>query len=72
MVITKDTSIRELVFNFPASASYFMKYNIKCLVSGDARWGTIEYNALRKNYTQDDIQKFVDDLNALYLEREIL
>jgi len=72
MVITKDTTIRELAFNFPASTSYFMKYNIKCLVSGEARWGTIEHVALSKNYTHDDVQKFVDELNDLYLERNSL
>jgi len=72
MVITKDTSIRDLVFNFPAASSYFMKYNIKCLVSGEPRWGTIETTALKKNFTEADIQKFVDELNALYINRQPL
>jgi hypothetical protein len=72
MVITKDTTIRELVSNFPASSSYFMKHNIKCVVSGDARWGTIESMVLNKSYTQNDVQKFVDELNTLYNNREPL
>lgn len=70
MIITKDTTIRELTYNFPASTSYFMKHNIKCLVSGDARWGTIESTALSKGFSFDDVQKFVDELNVMYEERQ--
>jgi hypothetical protein len=49
-----------------------MKHNIKCVVSGDARWGTIESTALNKSYTQEDVQKFVEELNNLYKERQPL
>ena len=72
MVITKDTTIRELVFNFPASTSYFMKHNLKCVVSGDARWGTIETMVLNKSFSQEDLQKFIDELNVLYTNRQPL
>jgi hypothetical protein len=71
MVITKDTTIKELIFTFPAASSYFMKYNIKCLISGDARWGTIESTALGKDFSHEDVQRFVDELNVLYSERQM-
>jgi hypothetical protein len=70
MVITKETTIRELVSSFPASTSYFMKYNIKCVVSGSARWGTIETMVLNKSFSQEDLQKFIDELNVLYTNRQ--
>ncbi len=72
MVITKETTIKELVFTFPASSSYFMKRNVKLLVSGDARWGTIENVLLSKNYSDEEINSIVDELNLLYKERESL
>lgn len=72
MVITKDTNIKELVFTFPASSSYFMKYKVKLLVSGDARWGTLENVLTSKGFSDEDINRMIDELNVLYKERESL
>ncbi len=70
MVITKDTTIKELLFTFPASSSYFMKRKVKMLVSGDARWGTIESVLLSKDFTSDEINIIIGELNTLYKERQ--
>jgi len=69
MVITKDTTIKELIFTFPAASSYFMKHKIKLLVSGDARWGTLEEVLVKKNFSVEEINKIVDELSVLYKER---
>ncbi len=72
MNITKDITIRDLVANFPASVSYLTKYKINCIAGGEARWGTLEFNALKKNYNHDEIEKIVSELNVLYKERKVL
>lgn len=69
MVISRDLTIKELIFTFPASTSYFMKHKVKLLVSGDARWGTLEEVLVKKNFNDEDINRMVDELNALYKER---
>ncbi|MFZ4592266.1 MAG: DUF1858 domain-containing protein [Ignavibacteria bacterium] len=69
MVITRETTIKELIFTFPASSSYFMKRKVKMLVSGDARWGTIESVLLSKDFTSDEINTIIGELNVLYKER---
>lgn len=71
MVITKDTTIKDLIYTFPAASSYFMKHKIKCLVSGDARWGSIEYVLEKKNFTSEDINRMIDELNVMYKERQM-
>lgn len=69
MVITRDITIKQLIFAFPASTSYFMKYKVRLLVSGDARWGTLEEVLVKKNFNDEDIDRMIEELNALYKER---
>ncbi|MCX6158388.1 MAG: hypothetical protein NTY74_10470 [Ignavibacteriae bacterium] len=71
MVITREITVKELIFTFPASTSYFMKHKVKLLVSGDARWGTLEEVLIKKNFSEDDINRMIDELNDLYKERQI-
>jgi hypothetical protein len=70
MVITKDTTVKELIFTFPPATGYFMKRDVKMLVSGDARWGTIEEVLLKKNFSEEDINIMIHELNVLYKERQ--
>ena len=62
MKITKDISIEELVENVPQSVKYLMHEGIKCIACGEPIWGTLEEAAKEKGFGDEDIEKFVNDL----------
>ncbi|MFA7362199.1 MAG: DUF1858 domain-containing protein [Candidatus Kapaibacterium sp.] len=66
MRFTKDTNIEELIRVMPAAASYFTKYNIRVMQAGSVIWGSIEDIAKRKDYNDEDVAKFVKELNEKY------
>jgi hypothetical protein len=69
-VITKDTTIEELIEMVPASVKYLMEKGIRCIVCGEPIWGTLEEAALEKGFNDKDIEGFVKDLNYLYEHRD--
>ncbi len=62
MKITKDISIEELVDNVPQSVKYLMNEGIKCIACGEPIWGTLEEAAKEKGFNDEDIAKFVQEL----------
>ncbi len=62
MKITKDISIEDLVDNVPQSVKYLMNEGIKCIACGEPIWGTLEDAAKEKGYGEEDIERFVKDL----------
>jgi methionine synthase II (cobalamin-independent) len=64
--ITKEIEIEELVSILPDSVTYLMEKGIRCLRCGEPIWGTLENAAVEKGFTQENIQKFVDELNNMY------
>ena len=69
-VITKDTTIEELIEMVPASVKYLMEKGIRCIVCGEPIWGTLEEAAQEKGFSDADIEGFVKDLNYLYDHRD--
>ena len=65
MTITKDTTIEELVEKVPQAVTYLSRAGIRCVLCGEPIWGTLENAAKEKGFTDDDIARFVDDLNKL-------
>ena len=65
MTITESIAIEQLVQEVPASVSYLSKNGIRCIRCGEPIWGTLEEAAREKGFDDDDIQRFVDDLNKL-------
>jgi len=65
MEITKDISIEELTETVAESVKYLMEEGIRCIVCGEPIWGTLEEACIEKNFSQEDIQKFVIELNEL-------
>lgn len=63
--IEKDITIDELVNTYPESVSYLMKQGIRCIRCGEPIWGTLESASLEKGFNQDDIERFVRELNEL-------
>ena len=65
MKVTKDTEIEDLVDNIPDSVSYLADHGIRCLRCGEPIWGTLEEAAKEKDFDDDKIEKFVNDLQEL-------
>lgn len=62
MKITKDITIEDLVDNVPQAVKYLMNEGIKCIACGEPIWGTLEEAAKEKGYSDEDITRFVQDL----------
>ena len=65
MEITKETTIEDLVDEVPGAVKYLMNEGIRCIVCGEPIWGTLEEAAEEKGFAQEDIARFVNDLQAL-------
>ncbi len=63
--ITKDIEIEDLVDLLPDSVTYLMEQGIRCLRCGEPIWGTLESAAKEKGFNDDDIKKFVEELNKM-------
>ena len=63
MKITKMVYIEDLVREIPASVRYLREKGIKCLQCGEPVWGTLEEAARVKGFGDEDIDRFVDELN---------
>ncbi len=68
--IVKNILIEELVENYPFSVNYLSKNGIRCIVCGEAIWGTLEEAAQEKGFDDETIEKFVEELNQLNNEFE--
>ena len=64
-MITKDTSIEELVEEITGAIPYLMEHGIKCIACGEPIWGTVESAAKEKGFDDAAIAGFVSDLNKL-------
>jgi methionine synthase II (cobalamin-independent) len=63
--ITKDILIEELVNNYPFSVRYLMEKGIRCIMCGEPIWGTLEEAAQEKDFTDSDIENFVQEMRGL-------
>ena len=64
-MIDKNITIEDLVETIPGSVRYLMEHGIKCIACGEPIWGTLEEAAKEKGFNDEDIRKFVSDLNNL-------
>lgn len=63
--ITKEITIEELVVLKPEAVTYLMEKGIRCLVCGEPIWGTLESAAMEKGFSENEIEKFVKEINQL-------
>ena len=68
--ITKDISIEDLVDNYPFSVKYLAENGIRCIVCGEAIWGSLEEACKEKDFEDSVIDGFVNDLNQLNVSFE--
>ncbi len=64
-IIDKTITIEDLVSDYSFSVNYLMKQGIRCIRCGEPMWGTLETASLEKGFNDDDIQRFVDEINAM-------
>lgn len=65
-IISKDIYIEDLVELFPKAVTYLMEKGIRCLQCGEPIWGTLETAAKEKNFSDEEIETFVNELNNLF------
>ncbi len=65
-MITRNTTIEDLVEDYPKSVKYLADKGIRCIKCGEPIWGTLEEACLEKGFTQDAIDNAVNDLNTLH------
>jgi len=65
-IITKEIEIEDLVKLVPDSVVYLMENGIRCLRCGEPIWGSLENAAKEKGFNDEQISKFVSDLNNIF------
>lgn len=65
MAIDKQITIEDLVENYPFSVRYLSDKGIRCIACGEPIWGTLEEACLEKEFTVEEIQNFVNEINEL-------
>ncbi|NOX17281.1 MAG: DUF1858 domain-containing protein [Chlorobi bacterium] len=68
--ITKDIEIEDLIDILPDAVTYLMDEGIRCLRCGEPIWGTLENAAKEKGFSDEDIERFVNELNNMLVAAE--
>lgn len=64
LTIEKDTTIEDLVREYPKTVRFLMERGVRCLACGEPIWGTIESAARDKGFSPQQIELLLDDLRA--------
>ncbi|KAF5076878.1 hypothetical protein DSECCO2_156240 [anaerobic digester metagenome] len=64
-MITKDITIEELVDRIPESVQLLSKRGIICILCGEPVWGTLDELAKSKQFTNEQINEIVLEINKL-------
>lgn len=64
-MITKETTIEDLVENVKGAVKYLMEQGIRCIICGEPIWGSLEEASKEKGFSDDQINIFVEDLNEI-------
>lgn len=62
--VTRTTLIEELLDEHPSAAGFLVQHRVVCFVCGEPAWGTLEETLRRSGKREDEIDGFVDLLNA--------
>jgi iron-sulfur cluster repair protein YtfE (RIC family) len=64
-MITKDITIEDLVEDYPFAEEFLRVRGIKCIRCGEPIWGTLETACKEKNFSDEQIEEIVRELNRL-------
>ncbi|MEA2042543.1 MAG: DUF1858 domain-containing protein [Bacteroidota bacterium] len=65
MIISKTSSIEELVDDYSFAVKYLSEKGIRCIVCGEPIWGTLEEACEEKGFSDEEIDEFVTEMNQL-------
>lgn len=68
MKINKDILIEDLVGRYPATVKFLRENGIRCLACGEPIWGTLAEAASEKNFSEEEINTLVTELNMKFCE----
>jgi iron-sulfur cluster repair protein YtfE (RIC family) len=71
-MITKDITIEDLVEDYPFAEEFLRVRGIKCIRCGEPIWGTLETACKEKNFTDEQIDEIVKELNKLAGDRSAM
>lgn len=60
--INEDSTIEDLVTEFPPAVRFLMERGIRCLRCGEPIWGTLKEAALEKGFSEDSLPGLVTEL----------
>jgi hypothetical protein len=63
--ITRTTTIEKLVELKEDAVGYLLHRRIRCIRCGEPTWDTLEEAARKVDYTEEEIDALVDELNRL-------
>jgi hypothetical protein len=63
--INRKMKIEQLVELKPDAVGYLFHKNIRCIRCGEPVWDSIEDAARKKNYSEEEIDQLIDELNRL-------
>jgi hypothetical protein len=69
-MISKSSTIEEIINDDPEFVNYLFKHGIRCIRCGEPIWGTLEEAAIEKGFNQEQIQKFVEEMNGLLTQNK--
>jgi len=64
-MITKEITIEELVEKYPQSIEFLSSKKIRCIRCGEPIWGTLEEAAKEKQFSENEINQIVEELNKI-------
>ncbi len=64
-IITRDMTLEQLVELKEDAVGYLFHKGIRCIRCGEPVWDTIEAAARNKQFSEEEIDQLVDDLNRL-------
>ena len=64
-LITRQTTIEDLVEIKPEAIKYLFRKGIRCIRCGESIWGSLEQAAREKGFSDAEIDLFVEELNQL-------
>ncbi|MFN8255625.1 MAG: hypothetical protein U0W24_08060 [Bacteroidales bacterium] len=69
MIITKSSTIEEIINESSEFVDFLFKKSIRCIRCGEPIWGTIEEAALQKGYNDEQITHLIEEMNTLLVKQ---
>ena len=65
MKINKNTTIENIVMDYPELIIPLREYGITCILCGEPVWGTLKENAEEKNIAPSTLTDIINHLNEI-------